>query len=104
STGPNAGQVRGAVQIAFAKSIDAIHEIPVGMTRVATTDDDVKAHPDVTAKTYMDWEASQPEDKLRTMGRKSLIPYGLFVGKGFISAHLAQQTGFTMVDLKLLFE
>ncbi|MFW5818197.1 MAG: type I CRISPR-associated protein Cas7, partial [Planctomycetota bacterium] len=46
----------------------------------------------------------QPEDKLRTMGRKSLIPYGLFVGKGFISAHLAGDTGFSREDLKLLFE
>lgn len=104
STGPNAGQVRGAAQITFAKSVDPIYEIPVSMTRVATTDDDVKAHPDVTAKTYKDWEATQSEDRLRTMGRKSIIPYGLFVGKGFISAHLAQQTFFTMDDLRLLFE
>lgn len=59
------------------------------------------------AKTVADFEkheVEQPEDQLRTMGRKSLIPYGLFVGKGFISAHLAQQTGFTQDDLKLLFE
>jgi len=74
------------------------------LTRVATTKDDVKASPDTTAQTYLDWEAAQSEDTLRTMGRKSLIPYGLFVGKGFISAHLAQQTRFTRDDLKLLFE
>ncbi len=53
---------------------------------------------------YVAWEAEQPEDKLRTMGRKSLIPYGLYLGKGFISSHLAQQTGFGCDDLKLLFE
>jgi CRISPR-associated protein Csd2 len=48
------------------------------------------------------WEEKQPEEKLRTMGRKSLIPYGLFVAKGFISANLAEQTGFDDADLKLL--
>jgi len=104
STGPNAGQVRGPVQIAFAKSCDAILPLDLSLTRVATTKDDVKASPDTTAQTYLDWEAAQSEDTLRTMGRKSLIPYGLFVGKGFISAHLAQQTRFTRDDLKLLFE
>lgn len=104
STGPNAGQVRGPVQVAFARSIDPILPLDLSLTRVATTQDDVKASDKTTAQTYRDWEAEQPEDKLRTMGRKSLIPYGLFVGKIFISAHLAQQTGFTRDDLKLLVE
>ncbi|GFP35108.1 CRISPR-associated protein Csd2 [Candidatus Hakubella thermalkaliphila] len=53
---------------------------------------------------YLKWEAEQPEDKLRTMGRKALIPYGLYLAKGFISAHLAEQTGFTEEDLSLLWE
>jgi CRISPR-associated protein Csd2 len=104
ATGPNAGQVRGAIQIAFAKSVDPILSIEASITRMATTDDGIEANSSVTAKTYQDWEAQQSEDKLRTMGRKSLIPYGLFVGKGFISAHLAQQTGFNLPDLRLLFE
>ena len=104
STGPNAGQVRGPVQIAFARSADPILPLDISITRMATTDDDVKPGDGVTAQSFRDWQASQPEDKLRTMGRKSLIPYGLFLGKGFISAHLAQQTGFSTDDLTLLFE
>ena len=104
STGPNAGQVRGPIQVAFSRSVDPILPLDASLTRVATTDDKVKASNDTTAATYIEWEAKQPEDTLRTMGRKSLIPYGLFVGKGFVSAHLAQQTGFSKDDLKLLFE
>lgn len=104
STGPNAGQVRGPVQIAFSRSIDPVLPLDASITRVATTDDKVSASTDTTAQTYRDWEAAQSEDTLRTMGRKSLIPYGLYLGKGFISAHLAQQTGFTGDDLSLLFE
>jgi CRISPR-associated protein Csd2 len=104
STGPNAGQVRGAVQIAFAKSLDAILPLDVSITRMATTNDELKAGAKTGSATYLEWEASQSEDTLRTMGRKSMIPYGLFLGKGFVSAHLAQQTGFNGDDLRLLFE
>jgi CRISPR-associated protein Csd2 len=101
STGANAGQVRGPVQITFARSVNPIFAAEFSITRGAVAED-VK-----NAKTLADfetWEASQPEDKLRTMGRKSLIPYGLYVAKGFISAHLAAQTGFSDSDLKLLLE
>lgn len=101
STGPNAGQVRGPVQIAFSRSLDPILPLDISITRMAVAADvkGAKSSADFEA-----WEAEQKEDELRTMGRKSLIPYGLFVGKGFISAHLAQQTGFSDDDLKLLFE
>lgn len=101
STGPNAGQVRGPVQVAFSRSLDPILSLDMSITRMAVAAEvpGAKSSADFTA-----WEAEQAEDKLRTMGRKSLIPYGLFVGKGFISAHLAQQTGFSRDDLKLLFE
>lgn len=102
STGPNAGQVRGPVQIAFARSIDPVLSLDLAITRMAVADD-AKG----TLKTVADyekWEAQQPEDELRTIGRKTMIPYGLYVGKGFISAHLAEQTGFSRDDLKLLFE
>ena len=92
------------MQIAFAKSFDPILPLDLSLTRVATTQDKVAASPNTTSQTYRDWEAAQSEDTLRTMGRKSLIPYGLFIGKGFISAHLAQQTGFTTDNLRLLFE
>jgi CRISPR-associated protein Csd2 len=101
STGANAGQVRGPVQITFARSANPIFGIEASITRGAVAED-VK-----NAKTLADlvkWEADQPEDKLRTMGRKSFIPYGLYIAKGFISAHLAQSTGFTDADLKLLLE
>lgn len=101
STGPNAGQVRGPVQIAFARSVDPVLPLDLSITRVAVADEAKGAK---TSDDYQRWEAEQPEDKLRTMGRKSLIPYGLFLGKGFISAHLARDTGFSREDLKLLFE
>jgi CRISPR-associated protein Csd2 len=101
STGFNAGQVRGPVQIAFARSFDPILPLDISITRMAVAADVKGAK---TSADYVAWEAEQSEDSLRTMGRKSLIPYGLFLGKGFISAHLAQQTGFNKDDLKLLFE
>lgn len=101
STGPNAGQVRGPVQIAFAKSQDRVLPLDVSITRMAVADEGKGL---VTSADYLKWEDEQPEDKLRTMGRKALIPYGLFVGKGFISAHLAQETGFSDDDLELLWE
>jgi len=53
---------------------------------------------------YVKWESEQEESSLRTMGRKSLIPYGLYVAKGFISANLAEGTGFSEEDLSLLWE
>jgi len=101
STGPNAGQVRGPVQIAFPRSFDPILSLDASITRMAVAEEVRGAK---SSADYVAWEAEQPEDRLRTMGRKSLIPYGLFLGKGFISAHLAQQTGFSRDDLNLLFE
>lgn len=101
STGANAGQVRGPVQVTFAKSVDPILSMDCSITRVAVADP-VKGAKSVAD--YVKWESEQPEDKLRTMGRKELIPYGLYVAKGFISANLAAQTGFSDADLKLLWE
>jgi CRISPR-associated protein Csd2 len=101
STGANAGQVRGPVQMTFARSLDPILPIDLSITRMAVAED-VKGKR--TSKDLAQWESEQPEDTLRTMGRKQLIPYGLFLGKGFISAHLAAQTGFNVDDLKLLFQ
>ena len=103
STGPNAGQVRGAVQVAFSASVDPISTMDIAVTRVATSDDDIKGK-DVTSQSFADWESAQPEDTLRTMGRKSTIPYGLFVAKLFVSPHLAEATGFSEDDLRLLLE
>lgn len=101
STGPNAGQVRGPVQFTFAKSVDPILNLDCAITRVAVAGEAKGAK---SVADFRKWEAEQPEDKLRTMGRKEFIPYGLYVAKGFISANLAAQTGFSNADLKLLWE
>ena len=82
----NCGQVRGPVQFAFAQSIDPIVPLEASITRMA-----------VETKKEAD---SQGGDN-RTMGRKTYIPYGLYKVHGFISAPLAQQTGFSEDDLEL---
>ena len=99
STGANAGQVRGPVQFSFARSVDPILPMDVSITRMAVAEKVTGAK---TAADYEKWENEQEEDKLRTMGRKALIPYGLYVAKGFISANLAKGTGFSDDDLKNL--
>ena len=100
STGPNAGQVRGPVQITFGKSCDPILPLDISITRMA-----VAGGPDnATEEQYMEWEQAQEESSLRTMGRKQFIPFGLYEVRGFISANLAAETGFDDHDLKVLFE
>ncbi|MBN2057007.1 type I-C CRISPR-associated protein Cas7/Csd2 [bacterium] len=101
STGYNAGQVRGPVQISFARSVHPIHQLEISITRMAVAENVKGAKCEAD---YVKWENEQPEDKLRTMGRKSLIPYGLYIAKGFISANLAEGTGFSEEDLALLRE
>ena len=100
STGPNAGQVRGPVQITFGKSLDPILPLDISITRMAVADT-IK---DGKVEDYLKKEEETPEDKLRTMGRKQLIPFGLYEVRGFISANLAAETGFDDADLKALFE
>ena len=89
STGVNCGQVRGPVQLNFARSIESIVPMEISITRMAVT----------TEK-----EAEQQSGDNRTMGRKHIVPYALYRAEGYISAHLAAQTGFTEEDLKLLWE
>lgn len=89
STGKNAGQVRGPIQFTFARSVDQIAAAEHSITRMAVA----------TEK-----EAEKQSGDNRTMGRKSTIPYGLYVCHGFISANLAKQTGFSEDDLALFFE
>lgn len=102
STGANAGQIRGAIQITFLRSLNQILPLDVSITRMAVADDTPgKESPYAN---YVEWENNQPEDKLRTMGRKQLIPYGLYLGKGFISAHLAKDTTFDEKDLDLFWD
>lgn len=101
STGPNAGQVRGPVQIAFSRSVDPIHVMDVTVSRMAAT---INVKNATSSSDYQRAEDDTPEDKLRTFGRKSVVPYALFVGKGFLSANLAKQTGFSKDDLNLFFD
>lgn len=89
STGVNCGQVRGPVQITFARSVDPVVSSEHSITRMAVA----------TEK-----EAEKQEGDNRTMGRKFTVPYGLYVAHGFVSAHLADQTGFSEPDLELLWQ
>ena len=100
STGPNAGQVRGPVQITFGKSLDPILPMDISITRMAVADKIENGK----MEAYLENEALASEDELRTMGRKQLIPFGLYEVRGFISANLASETGFDENDLKILFE
>ena len=101
STGANAGQVRGPVQIAFSRSIDPVLATDMSITRMAVTENIKSAK---SSADYITWENEQADDTLRTMGRKAFIPYGLYQGKGFISANLTEQTGFNEDDLSLLWD
>lgn len=101
STGPNAGQVRGPVQVAFSRSVDPILPMDASITRMAVAE---KVSGAKSVADYQKWENEQEEDKLRTMGRKSLIPYGLYVAKGFVSASLAQGILFSDDDITHLWE
>ncbi|WP_066092338.1 type I-C CRISPR-associated protein Cas7/Csd2 [Xanthomonas massiliensis] len=87
TTGVNTGQVRGPVQLAFATSVEPVLPLEVSITRVAVT----------TEK-----EAEAQSGDNRTMGRKHILPYGLYQVHGFISAKLAERTGFSEDDLQLL--
>ncbi len=89
STGKNAGQVRGPVQMTFGRSIDPILSSEHSITRMAVA---------------TEAEAEKQKGDNRTMGRKFTVPYGLYVSHGFISAHLAAQTGFTTDDLNVFWE
>ena len=89
STGVNCGQVRGAVQMTFARSVDPVIAAEHSITRMAVA----------TEK-----EAEKQDGDNRTMGRKFTVPYGLYVAHGFVSAHLADQTGFSEDDLELLWQ
>ena len=89
STGANAGQVRGPVQLTFARSIDPIVSLEHCITRMAVA---------------TEAEAEKQGGDNRTMGRKFTVPYGLYRAHGFVSAPLANQTGFSEDDLELLWE
>jgi len=89
SIGVNCGQVRGPIQINFARSIDPIVPMEISITRMCVA----------TEK-----EAEAQSGDNRTMGRKHIVPYGVYRTEGYISAHLAGQTGFSEDDLNLIWE
>jgi CRISPR-associated protein Csd2 len=88
-TAPNCGQVRGPVQLTFARSIDPIVPLEHSITRMAVA---------------TEAEAEKQQGDNRTMGRKFTVPYALYRCHGFISAPLAEQTGFSDDDLELFWE
>jgi len=89
STGKNAGQVRGPVQLTFARSVEPVIALEHSITRMAVA---------------TEAEAEKQSGDNRTMGRKYTVPYGLYRTHGFVSAHLAAQTGFSQEDLELFWE
>jgi len=86
STGVNAGQVRGPMQLTFARSVDPVVPMDVSITRVAITREE------------------DAESKETEMGRKAIIPYGLFRGRGFYNPKLGEQTHFDDEDLRLFWD
>jgi CRISPR-associated protein Csd2 len=89
STGVNCGQVRGPVQLTFARSIDPLVASEHSITRMAVA---------------TEAEAEKQQGDNRTMGRKFTVPYGLYMAHGFIASFLAKQTGFSDDDLALLWD
>lgn len=89
STGVNCGQVRGPIQLTFARSIDPIVASEHSITRMAVA---------------TEAEAEKQQGDNRTMGRKFAVPYGLYMAHGFVSSFLAKQTKFSDTDLNLLWE
>ncbi|MDP3614055.1 MAG: type I-C CRISPR-associated protein Cas7/Csd2, partial [Rubrivivax sp.] len=89
STGVNCGQVRGPVQMTFARSLGPIVASEHSITRMAVA---------------TEAEADKQDGDNRTMGRKHTVPYGLYRSHGFVSSFLAKQTGFSGDDLELFFK
>jgi CRISPR-associated protein Csd2 len=96
STGINCGQVRGPVQLSFARSIEPIVPFEISITRMAATSEKEKAE-------HEKGEGDERREN-RTMGRKHIVPYGLYRAHGFVSAKLAERTGFSAEDLVFLWD
>jgi CRISPR-associated protein Csd2 len=93
TTGINCGQVRGPVQITFARSVDPIVPLEFAITRKSvTTEDEAK-------------KQSEKDGSITgTIGRKNAVPYGLYQAHGFVNPYLARDTGFTFADLGLVWD
>lgn len=98
TTKVNCGQVRGPLQLTFARSIDPVTPFDLSITRVAVTKEE-DAVKELAGEDGLGGEGKQSE-----MGRKSLVPYGLYVRHGFFNPHFAAQTGADAADLALIWE
>lgn len=98
TTGQNCGQVRGPVQMCFAQSIDPVIPMYMSITRVVRTEARGASNDE------SDSAEGKPEKEKGPFGGKQYIPYGLYRANGFISASLAQRSGFSVSDLRLFFE
>lgn len=92
------GQVRGPVQLGFARSVDPIFLMDHTFTRAAVAEGEYFE----SSAQMLEWEKKQSWGKLQTIAGRMVIPYALYQVKGYISAHLAQDTGFGEKDLELL--
>jgi CRISPR-associated protein Csd2 len=97
STGINAGQVRGPVQVAFARSVEKILPLEISITRMAATNEKEKADREKGGE-------GDERTENRTMGRKHVVPYGLYRAHVFVNAKLAERTGFGQEDLDHVFD
>ena len=86
--GANCGQVRGPVQLTFSRSIEPVVPLEISITRMAATTE----------------KDAEEKGDIRTMGRKHIVPYGLYRAHGFVSAKLAERTGFSETDLAFLWD
>jgi CRISPR-associated protein Csd2 len=98
TTGVNCGQVRGPLQMTFSRSVDPVVPMDVSITRVAIT------KPEDAGVVLGDDGEAKGGGKTTEMGRKALVPYGLYVGHGFFSAPFAEKTGVTANDLALFWQ
>jgi len=98
TTGVNAGQVRGPMQLTFARSIDAVVPLDIAITRITVTrEEDMKV-------IVSESDGSGREGKQTEMGRKAIIPYGLYRAHGFFNPHFAQRSGANKDDLALFWQ
>lgn len=97
TTGVNAGQVRGPVQMTFARSVHPIVPLDLSITRVAITREE-------DAEVVESDEGAGTGGKVTEMGRKSIVPYGLYRAHGFFTPHFAEDTGVEPEDLEVFWE
>ncbi len=97
TTGVNCGQVKGPFQMTFGRSVDPIVPLDLSITRVAVTREE-------DAEVITSDEGEGTGGKRTEMGRKALVPYGLYLARGFFNPHYARQTGATADDLDVFWK